>query len=413
MPVPSSITDLSKIPTDNSPQGTESAKGTIDDYFRAHAAFIRQLFDQLLGPTVILPSATTVNIGFAAASNITITGTTSIYAFDNYAEGSMRWVTFGGALVLRHNQSALILPGSSDITTGAGDVAMFKSLGGNIWRCMTYLRVSGTTPFPATVSRDGYLTAVDWSFFNSKQAAGVCLPLSGGLMTGSPILSNNTGILLKDSGGTTRTLFGFAADNTLNWTIPGGSTWNVYNQSGSTIVWNLDNVGNVRSTGNTFFENTKGIWMKGTDGVARPLVNLGPDNNVNFSIIGGGGFFNFYNQAGTTVVASLSNTGSFSANVITETSDERKKKSWQRVPHDLIERLAKIRKSGLFTWKRGGARGLGVGAQSLEQILPDAVHTDESGAKSVQYGAASMVLVVELARAVVDLRARLAKLEAK
>jgi hypothetical protein len=83
------------------------------------------------------------------------------------------------------------------------------------------------------------------------------------------------------------------------------------------------------------------------------------------------------------------------------------------VPHDLIERLAGIRKSGLFIWKRGGARGLGVGAQSLEQILPDAVHTDEKGAKSVQYGAASMVLAVELARAVVDLRARLDKLEAK
>lgn len=45
MPVPTLITDLSTTTASNSPQGTETAKGTIDDYFRAHAGFIAGLRD--------------------------------------------------------------------------------------------------------------------------------------------------------------------------------------------------------------------------------------------------------------------------------------------------------------------------------------------------------------------------------
>jgi hypothetical protein len=42
MPVPSLITDLSTTAASNSPAGGESARGTIDDYLRAHASFIAQ-----------------------------------------------------------------------------------------------------------------------------------------------------------------------------------------------------------------------------------------------------------------------------------------------------------------------------------------------------------------------------------
>lgn len=47
MPVPSSITDLSTVAADNSPPGTESAKGSVDNYFRAHASFIKQNYDSI------------------------------------------------------------------------------------------------------------------------------------------------------------------------------------------------------------------------------------------------------------------------------------------------------------------------------------------------------------------------------
>lgn len=45
MPVPATINDLALTAIANSPQGTESAKGTIDEYFRQHAQFIAELRD--------------------------------------------------------------------------------------------------------------------------------------------------------------------------------------------------------------------------------------------------------------------------------------------------------------------------------------------------------------------------------
>ncbi len=189
MPVPSNISDLSKVASENSPAGTEPVRGTIDDYLRAHASFIRQLFDQLLGPTVSLPSAATVNIGFPAAINITITGTTTITAFDNTAEGTVRWVSFTGALTLTHS-SAIQLPGAANIVTTAGDVAVFKSLGAGNWKCMAYQRISGTGPVAASMLTDGYLSKGDWNSFNSRLAPSALnsyLPKSGGTMTG-PVL---------------------------------------------------------------------------------------------------------------------------------------------------------------------------------------------------------------------------------
>lgn len=45
MPVPSTISDLYPVAASNSPQGTDTAKGTIDNYMRAHAGFIAELRD--------------------------------------------------------------------------------------------------------------------------------------------------------------------------------------------------------------------------------------------------------------------------------------------------------------------------------------------------------------------------------
>ena len=48
MPVPTSLSDLSTTASSNSPAGNESARGTIDDYFRAHAKFIADVNDAKL-----------------------------------------------------------------------------------------------------------------------------------------------------------------------------------------------------------------------------------------------------------------------------------------------------------------------------------------------------------------------------
>lgn len=51
MPVPTLITDLSVTAISNSPQGTDTAKGSIDDYFRAHASIIARIPVNLALPT--------------------------------------------------------------------------------------------------------------------------------------------------------------------------------------------------------------------------------------------------------------------------------------------------------------------------------------------------------------------------
>ena len=94
-------------------------------------------------PAVTLASAATVNIGAAAANTISVTGTTTITAFDALAASAVRRVIFGGALTLTHNATSLILPGAANIATAAGDVAEFVSLGSGNWRCVGYMRANG------------------------------------------------------------------------------------------------------------------------------------------------------------------------------------------------------------------------------------------------------------------------------
>jgi hypothetical protein len=137
------LSDLTNDPATNSPQGTESAKGVVDDYLRAHGAFIRQLSDELKGATVVLASSATVNIGFAKSANIAVTGSVTIGAFDVWPEGTLRFVQFLGAMTLTHNAAVLALPGQANILTVSGDAGVFKSNGAGKWTCILFQRQAG------------------------------------------------------------------------------------------------------------------------------------------------------------------------------------------------------------------------------------------------------------------------------
>ena len=129
-------------------------------------------------PTVTVASASTVNIGAAAANDIAITGTTSIVAFDTVASGIERQVTFAGILTLT-NSTGLILPGTTNITTAAGDTAHFTSKGGGIWRCDSYQKangqavVSGGSPYATTQEFDGSGSAIAARFKNAIEIASI------------------------------------------------------------------------------------------------------------------------------------------------------------------------------------------------------------------------------------------------
>lgn len=68
MPVPSTIADLDAVAANNSPAGSDSAKGTVDDFLRAHAAFIKQNnVAILLRAPIASPTFTGVVAGVTAA----------------------------------------------------------------------------------------------------------------------------------------------------------------------------------------------------------------------------------------------------------------------------------------------------------------------------------------------------------
>lgn len=94
-------------------------------------------------PIVTLASAATVDIGAAKANTISISGAVGITSLGTAPSGWRRTLVFGGALPLTHNATSLILPTGANITTAAGDVAEFVSLGSGNWRCARYQKASG------------------------------------------------------------------------------------------------------------------------------------------------------------------------------------------------------------------------------------------------------------------------------
>lgn len=196
MPVPTLISDLTTTPATNSPSGAESAKGVVDDYFRAHAAFIAQLNAIVQGPTVTLPSAATTNIGFAGSLNIAITGTTTITAFDLYAEGTLRYVTFSGAMVLTHNAAVLVLPGAANITTVSGDVGIFKSNGSGKWTCMVYQRQAGlATPAQVAAAIAGANVTLGRVLLTDGSAAAPALSFASDTSTDTGFFRSAEGVI--------------------------------------------------------------------------------------------------------------------------------------------------------------------------------------------------------------------------
>jgi len=107
-------------------------------------------YDALSKQASSVASASTTDIGGASGRNLHITGTTTITSLGTAAAGIVREVVFDGALTLTHNGTSLILPGASNIATGAGDTALFVSEGSGNWRCLSYQRADS---LPARVIR--------------------------------------------------------------------------------------------------------------------------------------------------------------------------------------------------------------------------------------------------------------------
>ncbi len=114
------------------------------------------------------------------------------------------------------------------------------------------------------------------------------------------------------------------------------------------------------------------------------------------------------NKAGDSFTGSISVSGSISATGdITAYSDERLKTDIKTIT-GALDRVRKLR-GVTFTRRDTGSRGLGLVAQELASIVPEAVTTHDDGLLSVAYGN----LVAVLIEAVKDLADKVERLEAR
>lgn len=131
-------------------------------------------------------------------------------------------------------------------------------------------------------------------------------------------------------------------------------------------------------------------------------TNMGLDSDNVFRI---GGWSASANRLQMDMSGNLTMAGN-----VTAYSDERLKKDWASLPSDFVYRLAKV-KNGTYTRVDDDLRQVGVSAQSLDGLLPEAVLKNNEYL-SVAYGNAALAACVELAKEVMALRAEIEAIKA-
>ena len=119
-----------------------------------------------------------------------------------------------------------------------------------------------------------------------------------------------------------------------------------------------------------------------------------------------------YNNAGTMAGSAnltFNGTNLTCGGTVTANSDERLKTNWRNLPENFVDRLAGV-KHGIYDRTDIELTQVGVSAQSLQELLEQAVLIGEDGKLSVAYGNAALVACIQLAQRVVALEQTVAKL---
>ena len=193
-------------------------------------------------------------------------------------------------------------------------------------------------------------------------------------------------------------------------TIGTGLSGTSYNGSSAVTITNAGVTSIVAGTGISVSGATGAVTVSASSSGA---TITGTTTNATYYIVG------TTLTSGTLSTASISNTNAISYNASTgaltavsvvSSSDERLKTNWVNLSTDFVSNLADV-KHGIFERISSGNREVGVTAQSLKEVLPEAVVEDEEGYMSVNYGAAALVAAIELAKEVRQLRKELAELK--
>lgn len=166
----------------NMPMGGHKFTGLAAGTAAGDSLRYEQLFSQ--GKPLTLASAATTDIGSQLTTYLNITGTTTITSLGVNYNGP-RFLVFSGALKLTHNATTLILPGSIDIVTSAGDcaIAIPNGVPANGWRIVSYSTSSGSYNANQNRQMSGFRNIIINGNFRINQR---------GYTSGSSVASANT-----------------------------------------------------------------------------------------------------------------------------------------------------------------------------------------------------------------------------
>ena len=117
-------------------------------------------------------SATNTVVG-SDGNYFDITGTTTIATIGTQAVGTVICLHFDGALTLTHHSTNLILPGGANITTAAGDEAIFVEYASADWRCISYTKANGKAVVESVTT-----DASGWEFVEDLTVSGTAAETS-------------------------------------------------------------------------------------------------------------------------------------------------------------------------------------------------------------------------------------------
>jgi hypothetical protein len=290
------------------------------------------------------------------------------------------------ATILTTNAAVTIAQGGTGTTTAQGAMNTFAGA----VTSGSYLRGNGTNVVMATIQ------AADVPTLNQNTTG------SSGSCTGNAATATLATTATNVSGGTVNS-------TTLN-VAGNGSSADPY---GTAAVTEPANANNYSYYGLTRAGQIgAGFGLSGTTGAGGLGANafwFGSATAGSAGVLSGSAWIAFN---GSSFVA-VGNVTAF--------SDERVKTNWRPVADSFVEKLARV-KSGVYDRTDTELTQVGVSAQSLQKLLPEAVTEpkDESGFLSVAYGNAALVSAVKLAQEVVDLKKvikelseKVAKLEGK
>jgi hypothetical protein len=316
-------------------------------------------------------------------------------------------VTFSGTVTVfvTYIAAKSVILDASGNATGLGTPAAFVAT--NVTGLPLTTGVTGTLP----IANGGTNSTATATAGGAVYGTGTAYAITAAGTSGNALISAGAGA----------PAFGNLAIGTANTNVSGALTVTNGGTGAATLTANGVLYGNgtsavgVTAAGTTGQVLTANTGAAPTWGAAPGATITGTTTSATYYVVG------TTSTSGTLSTASISNTNAVSYNASTgaltavsmvSSSDERLKTNWVYLPSDFVSRLADV-KSGTFERISNGNREVGVTAQSLKELLPEAVVEGENGMLSVNYGAAALSAAIELAKEVKALRAEIAKLKAK